>query len=198
MVMDHAIPPDTKVNIDALARQLDISQTPIREALAALESEGLVRKEPLRGYRTTPLLTGRELEELFEMRILIERWAAEHATAGIDEAGKTALRDEMATCVQAPAGGIYEAYRDIGQHDARFHDLILRLAGNEAIRALWGRAHCHLHLFRLHYAGSSGTRALEEHHVITDAICTGDPDAAGEAMQRHIEQSFERFKPAVQ
>lgn len=197
MVMDHRIEPDTKVNIDALARDLEVSQTPVREALAALESEGLVVKQPLRGYRTTPLLTGRQLAELFEMRFLIERWSAEHAAARIDDAGRDALRAELATCSVAPDGGAYEGYRVLAQHDARFHDLILALAGNEAIREFWDRAHCHLHLFRLHYTGSSGTRALIEHRELVDAICSGDPELASEAMRRHIQAAFDRFKPAT-
>src|SRR6266446_3726174 len=49
-LMDQQIQPGVRINIDKLARQLQISQTPIREALARLEAEGLVTKEPLRGY----------------------------------------------------------------------------------------------------------------------------------------------------
>lgn len=198
LVMDHVIKPDAKVNIDALARDLGVSQTPIREALAALESEGLVTKQPLRGYRVTPLLTGPQMRDLFEMRFLVERWSAEHAALAVDEGGRQALRAELATCVQAPADSGYQAYRDLAQHDVRFHTLILDLAGNAVIRELWARAHCHLHLFRLHYAGSLGSRALEEHRDITEAICSGDGTAAADAMTRHIQASYERLQPAVE
>ena len=45
--MDHILPPGERVNIDALARELDVSPTPVREALARLEADGLVRKRPL-------------------------------------------------------------------------------------------------------------------------------------------------------
>ena len=57
MVMDHVIRPGARVSIDGLARELAVSPTPVREALARLESDGLVLKEPLKGYRATPLLT---------------------------------------------------------------------------------------------------------------------------------------------
>jgi DNA-binding transcriptional MocR family regulator len=53
MIMDGEIPPGARVSIDGLARQLSVSPTPVREALARLESAELVVKEPLRGYRTT-------------------------------------------------------------------------------------------------------------------------------------------------
>src|SRR3954447_4797766 len=71
LVMDHVIAPGARVYIDGLARQLGVSQTPIREALARLESDGLVTKEPLRGYSATPLLTRSEVDDLFQFRLLV-------------------------------------------------------------------------------------------------------------------------------
>lgn len=197
MVMNHSIPPGTRVNIDSLARDLEVSQTPIREAMARLESDGLVEKEPLRGYRTTPLLTRPQLDELFDMRLLIEGWSAERAALNITDRGCKQLRAEMATCVAAPTGSEYQAYRDLSEHDVRFHDLIFKLASNSMIRTLWEHSHCHLHLFRLYYAGSLGSSALVEHGVITDAICSGDDEAAVAAMRAHIEASRHRLQPAT-
>ena len=56
MLMDHVIRPGARISIDGLAREFQVSSTPVREALARLESEGLALKEPLKGYRATPLL----------------------------------------------------------------------------------------------------------------------------------------------
>ena len=56
-ILDHGIAPGEHVGIDELARELAVSQTPIREALARLESDGLVIKIPLRGYEATDLLS---------------------------------------------------------------------------------------------------------------------------------------------
>ncbi len=64
-LMDQRIQPGVRINIDKLARQLQISQTPIREALARLEAEGLVTKEPLRGYSSTPLLDPSSFQQLY-------------------------------------------------------------------------------------------------------------------------------------
>ena len=63
-IMDRVLAPDSKLNIDRLAETMGVSATPVREALARLESEGLVIKEPRRGYLSTPLLSRAEMPEL--------------------------------------------------------------------------------------------------------------------------------------
>lgn len=60
------------LNIGALSRELDVSQTPLREALARLEHTGLVQREALRGYRVAPVMTREEVEQLGEARVLLE------------------------------------------------------------------------------------------------------------------------------
>ena len=87
-LMDQQIQPGVRINIDKLARQLQISQTPIREALARLEAEGLVTKEPLRGYSSTPLLDPSSFQQLYEMRLLIEPAAARKAAQNTSEVDK--------------------------------------------------------------------------------------------------------------
>src|SRR5919202_2566625 len=95
LIMDHRLAPGERVTIDALARQLEVSPTPVREALARLEADGLVRKRPLAGYTATPLLTRAEFEELFEMRMLLEPAAARRAAgAGLSAAETALLRRE--------------------------------------------------------------------------------------------------------
>src|ERR1700704_3652055 len=86
LVMEHTLAPGDRINIDALARELDVSPPPVREGLARLESDGLVRKRPLAGYTVSPLLTRAEFNAMFDMRLVLEgaaaRWAALRATAG--------------------------------------------------------------------------------------------------------------------
>jgi len=193
LVMDHRIAPGERVNIDAVARELEVSQTPVRESLARLEADGLVTKSPLRGYSVAPLLTRRELEELFQLRMLLEPWGAAEAARHVDEAGISRLKAELGSLPEAPSGSDYGHYKAMTAHDTRFHDLVLELGGNAAVRAAFERTHCHLHLFRLHYATLIGSSALAEHQDVATAIAARDPRGAQRAMRRHLEASRGRL-----
>src|SRR4051812_33000463 len=173
LVMDHVIAPGARVSIDGLARDLGVSQTPIREALARLESDGLVTKEPLRGYSATPLLTRAEVDELFQFRLLIEPWAAARAAELATRADHDRILAEMASCEEPPPGEAYEAYRALAQHDGRFHLLLAGLAGNQQLRTALDRTHCHMHIFRLYSAGGGGAQTIAEHRKVTAAVVRG-------------------------
>src|SRR3954447_16254777 len=75
LIMDSVVEPGTRLNIDALTRELGISQTPIRESLARLESDGLVSRERLRGCRVSSRLPREGCEALCESRLLMGLWA---------------------------------------------------------------------------------------------------------------------------
>lgn len=195
LIMDHAIEPGARVSIDGLARQLGVSPTPVREALARLESAELVVKEPLRGYRTTSLLTREQLDDLYQFRLLIEPWAAARAAERADAAGRERLSAEMGSC-DAPRDDTYDSYKALTAHDTRFHVLVAELAGSAQVRRAFERTHCHLHIFRLYYDRGIGQKTLEEHRAITNAILEGDPEAAEAAMRHHLETSYyERLRP---
>jgi DNA-binding GntR family transcriptional regulator len=193
LIMDGVVEPGTRLNIDALTRELGISQTPIRESLARLESDGLVIKEPLRGYRVASRLSRAECEDLFEFRLHLEPWAASRAAgrAGADDVAL--LQAELRSLSEVPDHGDYESYKAFAAHDQRFHDLVLATAGNETARHAFARTHCHLHLFRLYYASGIGAPAFREHKRIALAIGRADPDQAAALMRAHIEGSRKRF-----
>ncbi|MGH3714868.1 MAG: GntR family transcriptional regulator [Micromonosporaceae bacterium] len=197
LIMDHAIPPDTKVSIEELARRLEVSPTPVRESLARLEAAGLVRKEALRGYFTTRLLNRTELDELFEFRRLLEPRAARTAAAKVTAEGAGQLRAELRTAGSIPTGADYDSYKSLAAHDTRFHLLVFELAGNRVMRNAFEGTRCHLHLFRLFYGSALATPAVQEHRRIVAAITAHDPDAAEAAMLAHIDASYERLKPAA-
>ena len=216
MIFKHEISPGSRVNIDALASELEVSQTPIREALSRLESEGLSVKEPLKGFSATNLLTLKEFNDLFQFRLLIEPWAAEEAARKIDLAGKAALKAEMQSARTAMKFRDTDQLQALTEHDARFHSLVANLSGNVSVAEAFERTHCHLHLFRLYMANNlkgrahvkadfvselfadyyllgSGHLAITEHIEITEAILAGNSKEARNSMQAHIDNSLKRF-----
>nr|WP_238432735.1 GntR family transcriptional regulator [Micromonospora tarensis] len=151
LVMDHILPPGERVNIDALARELDVSPTPVREALARLEADGLVRKRPLSGYTTTPLLTRAEFDDLFEVRQLLEGATAGRAAAHASAEARHRISTEAAASIDVEVGDGYRRHAAFTARDATFHDLIADAAGSPLLRDSITRLHAHLHLHRLYF-----------------------------------------------
>lgn len=187
LIMDHVVAPGDRINIDALARQLEVSPTPVREALARLEADGLVRKRPLAGYTAAPLLSRGEFEELVEMRLILEPAAAARAAAARLDAGD--LRAEADLPDQQAGIAAFTA------QDARFHHLLAERAGNRMLHDAIIRLRSHLHLFRLHFPAAHYGISAREHHRIVDAVAAGDPDAASAAMRHHLAAARERHLP---
>lgn len=195
MILSKAIPPDTKLNIDKLARELGVSQTPVREALQRLEGDKLVIGKKPRGLWTTPLLDARELRELIEVRLLLEPWSA-RAVAG-DRAANPG-REMLAEIDRFVHLSHHEneGYA-LASHDVAFHDMIFYAVGNSFLHASFRQLHAHLHLFRLYPADLHGTHTIEEHRTIAEAINRADPEAAEEAMRNHLFAAMDRFSAGL-
>ncbi len=192
-VLRHDIPPNTRINIDALACELQVSSTPIREALRQLQGDKLVVQEPGRGYRTTPVLGPAELRELYEFRLLVEPWAAKVAAQDRLQNPGHILAAEI-DALQALISKQTDVRYELMDHDIRFHDAIIGSTDNEVLRSAYAQTHCHLHTFRLHPGERTGERTVEEHRVILEAIRDHDPDGAERAMRDHLASAYLRFE----
>jgi DNA-binding GntR family transcriptional regulator len=193
-LMSLRIEPGSRVTIDALARDLGVSQTPIRDALNRMEADDLVVRIPHAGYRIPPQITRHRFEDMLEVRLLLEpaaaRRAAERASAE-QVAGMRRMLEEMAGLVE---GDSHLAYGAFGLRDAAFHDLVALSAGNQVVREALARLHTHVHLFRLLYDTQVTYLAMGEHDEVLAAVAARDPDAAAYAMRRHILLSGDRFR----
>jgi DNA-binding GntR family transcriptional regulator len=193
-MMSLRIHPGSRVTIDALARELGVSQTPIRDALNRMEADGLVIRVPHAGYRIPPQVTRVRFEDMVEMRLLLEPAAARRAAQCASNEQVSDMRrmlEEMAELVQNDS---HVAYGAFGLRDAAFHDLVAVSAGNQVVQESLARMHTHLHLFRLLYDTQVTYLAMGEHAEVVDAIAARDPDAAALAMRQHILLSRDRFR----
>jgi DNA-binding GntR family transcriptional regulator len=194
--MDHEVAPGERVNIDALARRLDVSPTPVREALARLEADGLVRKRPLAGYTASPLLTRHQFDELVEMRLILETAAVRRvADHGLDADEVAVLRVEADLPDRPPEGEGFAAIAAFTAQDARFHHGLAARSGNAMLHDAVVRLRAHLHLFRLNFPAAHYGVSAREHHRIVDAVAARDPDAGAAAMRAHITAAAARHVP---
>jgi DNA-binding GntR family transcriptional regulator len=195
MLMNHELAAGARLNIDALARTLSVSPTPIREALARMEAEGLVVKEPRRGYAVTPLIGLADLHALMEFRLLIEppaaAAAAQHASASEAAALRTFAASGGAGDHDATANRLDMIY------DTTFHDRIAELGGNRWLRESLVRLRSHLHMYRLYHHAGHAAATKPEHVAIAKAIARHDPDAAAAAMRTHLETAMQRLDHVI-
>jgi DNA-binding GntR family transcriptional regulator len=196
-LVNHDIEPGAKLNITTLAQELDVSPTPVREALARLEADGLVVKRPLAGYAAAPLMGGKDFDELFEMRMLLEPAAAGRAAARIGEDGLLALADSLTEMRKVQGGAGRETLRLFVQNDALFHDIIAGSGGNTLMADTLRRFHAHTHLYRLYFRDGITDATCREHERILDALREADADAAAATMRTHLRRAQERLLPTV-
>lgn len=202
LLMDHVIEPGERASIDGIARELDVSPTPVREALTRLEAEGLVLKKALRGYTAAPLLDAEGLTQLFEMRRLLEPTAASLAAARVDAeqiAELERLSAEMHRSGEAAQHGSdrFHDYRAFADRDADFHRLIAANSGNALLLDAVVRLRAHQHLYRLYFRHGIAEDTAHEHETILDALRRGDAPAAEAAMLEHIGRSHDRISAGL-
>ncbi len=190
-IMSLRIPPDTRISIDSLARQLGISQTPIREALSRLEATGLVIKQHFVGYISAPQLNRQQLDELYELRLLLEPYAARCAAERMSD---TELQRVTQLARKMEPGESRTSYDRFAVQDSELHDLIAIGSGNLLIRDALAKMHTHLHIFRLRFHSEVTKEAFTEHGKLVAALAQRDAEGAAAAMREHIERSYQRLK----
>ena len=196
-LLEHAIEPGARLNINALALDLDVSPTPVREALARLEAEGLALKRTLAGYTAAPLLSIREFDELFELRMLVEPAAAARAAERADQEDLRALAEHLEQMRAARSREAHEELQSFVQHDALFHDRIAAVGGSTLMRATLERLHAHTHLYRLYFREGIAEETCREHERIVDTLREHDADAAAATMRTHLRRARERLASSL-
>jgi DNA-binding GntR family transcriptional regulator len=189
--------PGSRLSDDVLAREMGISRSPVREAISQLASEGLVEHRPRSGaYVKQP--DPPELQDLFEIRESLERYAARKAAQNMSPDGVARLLelcDEMRTFVQecraAPTKtATPDLVRRFLHNDLAFHTIILDASGNSRLTKL-------VTDFKLLTQIFTFTRAVEHnvqimintyryHRRIAQAFQAREAKAAASWMARHI------------
>lgn len=179
-ILSGAAAPDLPLRQDAIAAELGVSKIPLREAMARLEREGLVRAEPNRGWFVRPLDAG-EAREVFALRLKLEPELAAVAAAQADDAQCSAARAAFSSLERA-------AGRDRGAANRAFHLALVRPADRPVTFDVVERLHVLADRYVRKHLEPRGrdARADAEHRALLDAWLARDGKAVASGLHSHI------------
>ena len=183
-IIDLRLLPGAPLRETAIADRLGVSKMPVREALVRLEHEGLVSMISFRGAAVSTY-TRRDLIEIYELRELLEVWAVREAALSLVGDKRDRLVQLMAMTDRYRAAG---RKADLERAIDEFDRFVFEQVTNRRIAALIDNMRDHLvRIGRLTAAipGRLETSA-DQHAAIAAALLAGEPDAAEEALRRHI------------
>lgn len=184
-IIEGLYAPGTRLPERELSDDLQVSRIPIREALPRLEAEGYIVTLPRRGAIVRQL-TLRDIEELFDLRITLEVFAARQAAlrAQTTPPGPT-LRALVARALEFTE---QHSEHEISSVNSAIHEEVVRLAGNDLLtsvmQTVMGRSRW---LFRL-TTQRDQTEQYREHTELADAIYAGDVELAAAIAYSHIQK----------
>lgn len=184
-ILDGRLPGGTIVTEGEIADELDVSRTPVREALLRLEVEALVRLYPKKGALVVPV-TAQEAHDVVEARALIEEWAAGRVWERRRELGPL-LQPHLAAMRQARRDG---DVRGFSESDRGFHEQVVAAAGNDILtrqyRLLRERQLCIARKVRQASAARMD-RAIRAHQELADLLDHGTKAAFLAATRAHLQ-----------
>jgi len=167
-----------------LASQLQISETPIRDALQELEQEGFVTRVPHKGTFVTEI-DPKDIEETFQLRAALERLAVELTVPQLDPIAFDQMASLLDDAERALANGEREQCSQLG---FQFHQCFIEPTENRRIKGILQNLDDHLNRFRRISDSLDGRleKSQTEHRSIFEAAQLGHVQSAGEAMYQHL------------
>lgn len=190
-IMYFELKPGQKIIESKLAVALNISRTPLREALAMLENEGLIIKDHGQGY-TVSMLNEKELEDYFRIRSSLEMMCAELFMERKTAADVSTLKRHTDKAVKIYAGNnTYE----IIESDTKFHDLIYRGAKSQVLYQTLNGIATHTIIMRAAAMQTKSGReaSIKDHLEIMAAIENNDLEALKKIMYHHLHFAPEHY-----
>ncbi|WAH37894.1 GntR family transcriptional regulator [Alicyclobacillus dauci] len=176
-IIDGTLLAGTRLAEEKIAAQLGVSRTPVRESILRLEHDGLLRNK----YVIEP--TRKDIDECYEVRILMEGYAARKAATCMSVPDKQALKELIEEAKSGDFGASMKAH-------TVFHNVIVRASNNEQISHVIERMQAIILLCRRDVVRHRSSVA-HEHDNILQAIIDGDADLAETLMKQHLTDNYE-------
>ena len=179
----------------SLATQLEVSRTPLREALQRLQSDLLIERGQ-NGKLYVRGLSSEEARALYAVRSSLEELTVEEAAANMTVAKLATLGESLSHMRLA----VDQVEEDVAEGGRDFHDALLEIAGNEVTSSVLGQLKPHIDRYRFlstRMSQARGLQAVEEHEEIYEALRKGDTESAKLAMKRHIKNGRDTVLAAL-
>jgi DNA-binding GntR family transcriptional regulator len=183
-ILDGRLEPRRRLKEEELARELGISRTPVREALLLLQAEGLLDSAPNRGA-TVRAYEAEDLDDLYQLRALLEGFAARRAAARISSADVARLR---ASCERFVSLRAAEDLEELVRENLAFHTIILRAAESKRLAELVRQVVQLPLVYRSFYWYSPEQKRVSEdyHRQLAGALEARDEGRAELVMKEHV------------
>lgn len=174
---------DIRLDERKLAQEFGISRTPVREAMAQLESEGFVRSVPRRGIYVVRK-TKREVIELITAWAALESMAARVIAETATDEDISGLRRMFATFERGAVAAKLDEYSEV---NIEFHQTIIRLSQNQVLIDLAENLFTHMRMIRRKtiVERDRAARSIQDHINIIEAIESRDKERAAELVRDH-------------
>lgn len=168
----------------ALGAAFGVSATPVREAMMDLVREGLVETVKNKGFRVTTM-SDHELDEVTEIRLLLEPPTVQHLVGKIPAAGLAELHDMAVKIVDSAERKDLTGYLSA---DREFHAHLLSFSGNDQLVALATHLRIRTRMYGLKSLNENGQLmdSAREHLELLGLMVGGEPDKVFELMCRHL------------
>lgn len=187
LIVSGALAPGEKVKVAELAEELDVSPTPLREALKVLDKENLVELTTNRGARVADI-TVEGTRSLFELIARLEALAAELAAQRITQDELAALESLHSSMVSKHLAGDLPAYFDFNR---QIHDLVVQAAKNPDLTRV--RTSLAFQVERARFLAVAGdehrARSVEDHEKLMGALRRRDAESAQMVWRTHLERA---------
>ncbi len=180
-----------KLNEQNFAQRFKVSRAPIREAFRSLEADGLVKLEKNRGVFVREIGEV-EARELYALRAALDETTGRLLAPRIQAIQLEELRRWLQRLDAAAERSDMVDYFEL---NIDFHDRIVEFAGNATLLEFYRRIIDRMHLLRRRYFSVTheSHASQDEHRAIVEALATGDPARAAQAMRSHVGQGYERL-----
>jgi len=188
-IVSGALPPGHRLLADELAAEMAISQTPVKEAIALLERDGLVQGSARRAS-IVRRFHGGDVRQIYEARTLLEAHALRRGceTGAITPAAIACVEEIFARQVEHASRHQPMVFAEAVKLDREFHETLVALGGNPVV-ADWHRGVLAQSMTILTYSMENfdARRAHVEHEAIIVALRGGDADAIEASLRAHLE-----------